>query len=221
MLKQNQNKVLILLLFGVYLPLQIFVILLLAVHNHEGALSWELPIILTIHDQAGEKLNLLAATLTNLGSFWTTTPLVIGMALSFLVAKRWNFLLYTVMTFLGAISISYTGKIIIHRARPRLWELFYQVGTDYSFPSGHAISSMSFALILIILTWNSSWRWLVVIFSSLFVISIAWTRLYLGVHYPSDIFAGWMIALAWTIAVVLMVKVFLMRLSDENLEYDR
>ncbi|MGL5074374.1 MAG: phosphatase PAP2 family protein, partial [Waterburya sp.] len=112
-------------------------------------------------------------------------------------------------------TISYTGKIIVHRARPHLWELVYQIGSDYSFPSGHAMSSMSFALVLIILTWNSSWRWLTVISGSLFVLSIAWTRLYLGVHYPSDIVGGWMIAIAWSMVVLLMGKFFLTQLIKQ------
>jgi membrane-associated phospholipid phosphatase len=206
LVKQSQNYFLILLLLGIYLPLQILIVLLFAVQNHEGALSWELPILLTIHDQTGVKLNFLAETLTRLGSFKTTTPIVAGMALSFLWSRRWYYLFYTVITFLGAIAISYTGKIIVHRARPHLWELFYQIGSDYSFPSGHAMSSLSFALILIILTWNSSWRWLTLIFGSLFAIAIAWTRLYLGVHYPSDIIGGWLIAIAWSMVVLLTGK---------------
>lgn len=216
LVKQSQNRSLILLLIGVYLPLQIFILLLFAVQNHEGALSWELPILYTIHDQTGEKLNLLAETLTRLGSFKTTTFVIVGMALSFLLSKRWNFLIYTIMTFLGAIAISYTGKIIVHRARPHLWELVYQIGSDYSFPSGHAMSSMSFAIVLIILTWNSSWRWFMIIFGSLFAIGIAWTRLYLGVHYPSDIIGGWMIAIAWSMVVLLMGKLFLTQLISEK-----
>ncbi|MGL5077672.1 MAG: phosphatase PAP2 family protein, partial [Waterburya sp.] len=130
MLKQSQNHYLIFLLIGVYLPLQIFILLLFAVQNHEGALNWELPILYTIHDQTGEKLNILAETLTRLGSFKITTPVIAGMALSFGLSKRWNYSLYTVMTFLGAIAISYTGKIIVHRARPHLWELVYQIGSD-------------------------------------------------------------------------------------------
>jgi membrane-associated phospholipid phosphatase len=208
LLKRSPNHSLILLLIGVYLPLQIFIILLLAVQNHQGALGWELPLLFSIHDQTGEKLNLLAETLTRLGSFKTTSPVIAGMTFSFLLSKRWNYSFYTVMTFLGAITISYTGKVIVHRARPHLWELVYQIGSDYSFPSGHAMSSMSFALVLITLTWNSSWRWLAVILGSLFVISIAWTRLYLGVHYPSDIVGGWMIAIAWSMIVLLMGKLF-------------
>ncbi|MBW4536037.1 MAG: phosphatase PAP2 family protein [Pleurocapsa minor HA4230-MV1] len=216
MLKQSSNHPLTLLFIGIYLPLQIFVILLLAVQNHEGALSWELPILYTIHDQTGEKLNLLAETLTRLGSFKITTPVIVGMALSFSFSKRWNYSLYTIITFLGAITISYTGKIIVHRARPHLWELVYQIGSDYSFPSGHAMSSMSFALVLIILTWNSSWRWLMIIFGSLFAIAIAWTRLYLGVHYPSDILGGWMMAIAWSMVVLLIGKLYLTQLISEK-----
>ncbi len=51
---------------------------------------------------------------------------------------------------------------------------------------------------------------------SLFVISIAWTRLCLGVHYPSDIVGGWMIEIAWSMVVLLMGKLFLTQLTSEK-----
>ncbi|MEH1832919.1 MAG: phosphatase PAP2 family protein [Nostoc sp.] len=44
------------------------------------------------------------------------------------------------------------------------------------------------------MSWNSRWRWFVLSIGTLFVLIIGWTRLYLGVHYPSDVLAGWMVA---------------------------
>jgi membrane-associated phospholipid phosphatase len=94
--------------------------------------------------------------------------------------------------------ISYSSKLFFHRVRPHFWELFFPLPSDYSFPSGHALFSLTFVLMLVVLTWESRWRWWVVLTGGLFVIAIAWTRLYLGVHYPSDILGGWSLAIAWT-----------------------
>jgi undecaprenyl-diphosphatase len=101
----------------------------------------------------------------------------------------------------GASLLSYGSKLYFHRERPQFWELFYPLPADYSFPSGHALFSMTFVVILIILARGRSWRRWVVLAGGLFAIAIAWTRLYLGVHYPSDILGGWFLAIAWTLAM--------------------
>ncbi|NEP62112.1 MAG: phosphatase PAP2 family protein, partial [Symploca sp. SIO2G7] len=55
--------------------------------------------------------------------------------------------------------------------------------------------------------WESKWRWLILIVGGLLVLTIGWTRLYLGVHYPSDILAGWMVSVAWAIGASLLIKI--------------
>ncbi|MCV3212121.1 phosphatase PAP2 family protein [Plectonema radiosum NIES-515] len=87
---------------------------------------------------------------------------------------------------------------------------------SYAFFSGHAMTSMTLIAVLVVLAWNSNLRWLVLIFGSLFVVAIGWTRLYLGVHFPSDILAGWMVALAWAIGVNLIIKPHLTKATDVN-----
>jgi undecaprenyl-diphosphatase len=101
--------------------------------------------------------------------------------------------------------INRTVKLLLHRARPHLWAS-PSPELDYGFPSGHAMSSMTFVVMLAVLTWNTRWRWWVLITGSLFVILIGWTRLYLGVHYPSDVLAGWMAALSWALGVSLVIR---------------
>jgi undecaprenyl-diphosphatase len=100
----------------------------------------------------------------------------------------------------------------MHRVRPHLW-ISKAPELDYAFPSGHAMTSMTLVAILVILTWYHPWRWLVITIGSLYLLSIAWTRLYLGVHFPSDILAGWMVALAWAIGVSLIIKPNLHRVT--------
>jgi undecaprenyl-diphosphatase len=94
---------------------------------------------------------------------------------------------------------------LLHRARPHLWTS-PAPEFDYGFPSGHAMASMTLVAALSILSWNSRWRWFVLIIGTLFVLIIGWTRLYLGVHYPSDVLAGWMVALGQTVGVSLLIN---------------
>jgi undecaprenyl-diphosphatase len=105
----------------------------------------------------------------------------------------------------GCIVINRIAKVLLHRVRPHLW-VSPAPEFDYGFPSGHAMASMTLVVMLVILSWNSRGRWFVLIAGTLFVIMIGWTRLYLGVHYPSDILAGWMAALSWAVGVSILIR---------------
>jgi undecaprenyl-diphosphatase len=118
-------------------------------------------------------------------------------------------------TLLGSIVINRTAKLLLHRVRPHLWESL-SPEFDFAFPSGHAMSSMTLVAALVILTWGTRWRWLVLSFGGLFVLAIGWTRLYLGVHFPSDILAGWMVSLAWAIGVSLLIRPHLAKPTAVN-----
>ncbi len=196
---------LLLLSIGVYLPLQVFGLLAIEVWENQGGFPWDVPLLIAIHLTARAQLDVLATTLTKLGSFWTALPVVSAIALVLLLRRRWRSLTYLLTTTLGSTIINRTVKEIMHRVRPQLWESL-SPEFDYAFPSGHAMTSMTLVAALVILTWGSPWCWLVLIFGSLFVVVIGWTRLYLGVHFPSDILAGWMVSVAWAIGVSLLIK---------------
>jgi undecaprenyl-diphosphatase len=137
--------------------------------------------------------------------FWGVFPLSAVIVLVLLRQRKWRSLAYLISTLLGSIIINRTAKVLLHRVRPHLWES-PSPELDYGFPSGHAMSSMTLVAALIILTWGTRWCWLVLIVGGLFVLAIAWTRLYLGVHYPSDILAGWMVSIAWAVGVSFVIK---------------
>ncbi len=66
-----------------------------------------------------------------------------------------------------------------------------------AFPSGHATGSFALATAVAVLAWPTRWRLAVIAGGALFVVAVGLSRLYLGVHFPSDILAGWCVALAW------------------------
>ena len=100
----------------------------------------------------------------------------------------------------GAAALNLSAKSIFARARPELW-LSLSPEHDYSFPSGHAMLSSAFVLTALVLLWQSQAdalsKRLLTALGALFVLAVGLSRLYLGVHFPSDILAGWMASLAW------------------------
>ncbi len=149
----------------------------------------------------------LAILLTSIGIFPRISLLVIPVILTLGYHKKWRSLLYLVLTILGGGIISISTKILFHRMRPSLFESSYPLPGDFSFPSGHALLSMTFVISLVILTWKTKWRWLVIGWGGLFALVIAWTRLYLGVHFPSDILGGWLLGITWAILSSLLLNI--------------
>jgi undecaprenyl-diphosphatase len=72
---------------------------------------------------------------------------------------------------------------------------------SFSFPSGHAMNAMAMCAALVIVTWSEKWRNATLAFSMVFVPLVGASRLYWGVHYPSNIVADWACAIAWACSV--------------------
>ncbi|MBD1808905.1 phosphatase PAP2 family protein [Microcoleus sp. FACHB-SPT15] len=196
---------LLLLLIGVFLPLQVFGELAEEVWENEGGFPWDVPLLLAIRTTARPQLDVFAVTLTKFGVFWGVFPVAAVVVLILFRQRRWRSLAYLTTTLLGSIVINRTAKVLLHRVRPHLWES-PAPEFDYGFPSGHAMSSMTLVAALVILTWHTRWRLPVLVVGGLFVLTIGWTRLYLGVHYPSDILAGWMASVAWAVGVSVLLR---------------
>lgn len=97
---------------------------------------------------------------------------------------------------IGAMALNFAAKILVGRARPDLW-VAIAPEHGFSFPSGHAMGSIAAVTALVAPTWGTRWRRAAVGFGALFVALAGLSRLYLGVHYPSDVLTGWLASLAW------------------------
>jgi membrane-associated phospholipid phosphatase len=196
---------LLVVLLGVGLPFLVFEQLAMVVWQNKGGFLWDEPILLAIHGIETPQLDAFAVRFTKLGVYQGVFPVATVIAIALLYLRRWRSLTYWLVTLLGCALINRTAKELLHRVRPSLWHSIAPE-LDYGFPSGHAMSSMSFVAALVILTWGTRWCWLVVLSGGLFVLAIGWTRLYLGVHFPSDVVAGWMVSLAWAIGASLVIR---------------
>jgi undecaprenyl-diphosphatase len=101
----------------------------------------------------------------------------------------------------GAVILENTAKFSIQRPRP---PPFFGIDpTSYSFPSGHAMFSLCFyGALAVILSRRGASRSVVWAGAVCLVAAIGGTRIYLGVHYPSDVLAGYLLAIAWLSAAL-------------------
>ncbi len=103
----------------------------------------------------------------------------------------------------GAVLIEVL-KIIVERLRPEIAPLYHIAG--YSFPSGHAMLGAIvyglLAYLVITMSKRSPYQWDIVALTVLIVGLIGFSRIYLGVHYPSDVAAGFFAGTAWLVVLI-------------------
>ena len=102
-------------------------------------------------------------------------------------------------------------KAILQRPRPTEYRIVEETG--YSFPSGHSMVSMAFYGYLIYLIYkyvkNKYIKWISIVLLSILVCSIGISRIYLGVHYTSDVLGGFLISMAYLVIYISAVNKFL------------
>ena len=105
-----------------------------------------------------------------------------------------------------SLVIVTAGAFAILLALDALTSAVFQVPPELgSFPSGHAVSSMAFALSLVVV-WPTRERWEIAVAASLFVFVVGVSRVYLGFHYPSDVVGGWCLSIAWVTLLTVAVR---------------
>jgi undecaprenyl-diphosphatase len=115
--------------------------------------------------------------------------------------------LLVLVTLVGAWVLDSGLKLLYARARPRPFFDFYPAPESYSFPSGHALFSVCFfGGLAVLLTHRLNGRALqaaVWVAAVALILLIGGSRVYLGVHYPTDVVGGYAVGIAWVTAVAL------------------
>lgn len=133
---------------------------------------------------------------------------VLGVVIfAFLLYIKWKReALIFLITNAGELVLNVSLKGFYQRARPDAL-VDYALPPSYSFPSGHALGSFCFfgilAWILAANVETTRSKSTIYLSAALLVLAIGLSRIYLGVHYPSDVVAGYLVALVWTLTVVL------------------
>ncbi|TWI03531.1 undecaprenyl-diphosphatase [Luteimonas cucumeris] len=192
-----------LLFAGVMLPLWVFAELADEVRDAE-AFPFDQPLLLFARDMARAGFDRLFLFFSAIGYRYGVVPFDLLLVLALAIARRFREGLFAAIALGGSALLNVATKQFFARQRPGLWDSIAPE-TTYSFPSGHAMGSATLACVLIMLAWRTRWRWPVIVAMAVFVPMVGLSRIYLGVHYPSDILAGWAAALVWVIGCYALV----------------
>jgi len=156
-----------------------------------------------VHRLASGGLSDLARLFSLIGEAFVWGPATVLAGTALWLSGRRKQALALVLAMLGAVVLDNGFKLTFHRVRPEAY--FGPLPPTYSFPSGHALFAVCFygalASILTAETQNTALRASVWIFALLLVFCIGLSRIYLGVHYPSDVLAGYLAGAGWLAAL--------------------
>jgi undecaprenyl-diphosphatase len=147
--------------------------------------------------------------ITALGSY-TVAGAVTGVAMVALyLSGRWRHATFVAATVASGVLVAALLKELFSRPRPDLFE-HYHIVFSLSFPSGHAAKSalvyLTLATVAGSLTANRGLRIFGFVVAGTLVIAIGLSRVYLGVHWPSDVVAGWIMGGVWVLIAVLVAR---------------
>jgi len=148
------------------------------------------------------------------GSPLTVLLLSLVLAAYFAWQRRWYEVSLLVVAVGGAEILDLLLKLIVARQRPTLLNPLLTL-PDYSFPSGHAMGSMAFygLLAYLIIRRVPLWRWRVAaaMIASVLILLIGFSRMYLGVHYFSDVLGGYAAGFVWLVITITGVETVVRR----------
>ncbi len=203
---QRQRWNLLLLFVGILLPLFLFGHLADEVLEKES-LFFDAPVLFYLHSHANATFDTLMLFFTRAGSAMVLLPFDVVLGLILLRRLQRFQAVFWIVAVGGTAMLNLSAKHLYGRSRPGLWVASVQE-TTYSFPSGHAMHSMAVVAALIALSWHTQWRLPTIVLGTAFVAMVGLSRVYFGVHFPSDILAGWAASLAWVTGVHFIVQAY-------------
>ncbi|MBR4178136.1 MAG: phosphatase PAP2 family protein [Bacilli bacterium] len=167
---------------------------------HGKIIIFDNKVIEFVRDILDSRLTSFFKLMTNSGALYI--PIVILVCIFVFIKNKWYFCIETV-SYAFAGLVSYIAKLIV--ARPRPLEALIKMPSTYSFPSGHTLTSLVFYCILFYLLTIKSKRSVKIIgfiFSLSLICIVSVSRIYLGVHYFSDVLGGFIIGIPCVLIIV-------------------
>lgn len=134
---------------------------------------------------------------------------IITAIVSLVVLKKWKYMLQICLVMIISALSNVVLKRFINRARPTIEHLV--TVESLSYPSGHAMAAMSFYGFLMYLFYkmkmNKFLKYTGMILIAFLILSIGVSRIYLGVHYPSDIAAGFVAGAIWVVFCIIVFNI--------------
>jgi membrane-associated phospholipid phosphatase len=162
--------------------------------------NFDRAFLLWLHQFANPQLDRLFLFFTALGDPPTVVTIFMMTIVWLLMKRHYQDGMRFAIVCAGGVVINQEMKLFFAKPRPELWPRLI-TDLSFSFPSGHAVGSMvvyGFLAHILAKAWPQSQHYIYAI-ASVLVLAIGLSRLYLGVHYPTDIIAGYGIGFLWLI----------------------
>ncbi|XXQ69062.1 phosphatase PAP2 family protein [Neisseriaceae bacterium B1] len=151
--------------------------------------AFDVSLLWDIHTLSSSIIVALAIGLHWFGKWYIASIVVFLWAFYQYRQQRPFHALFVILAAAVPTALMSLFKAIVERPRPELWQRLVEESSS-SFPSGHSTYAAAFATALILITWRSKWRAGAIFVGIAFTLLMAFSRMVLGVHYPSDVFAG-------------------------------
>ena len=205
MIKLTKNKIRWIILF---ICLVIFLFIAEDVFNKEMMKADIIGYNLVSKYLISENVTPIVKIITNLGGAFTLITISI---ISIVIIRDKKIGISILLNLLSISALNLALKNILQRPRPNEFRIIDESG--YSFPSGHSMISMAFYGFIIYLIYknvkNNYLKYGLIAFLSILIFLIGISRIYLGVHYTSDVIAGFLISIAYLMIVTSFAKKYL------------
>lgn len=177
-------------------------------------IGFDEPVVAFFAGHQGATLNLFFRATTWIGSSYLIVPIGIALLIVLLRSGRFRAAATLFLGYTGTVISIHAVKFIVARPRPDLFPHLADTHLDWSFPSGHAAQITAFALSLFLIVRELAPRWQLRagVAAGLVVTVVATSRVYLGVHYPSDVLAGVSLAAVWVLGISALLGTWCRRL---------
>ena len=187
----------------IVLPIALFVLIAFSLYA-DIATGFESWVYAESTEHMSPLLTSCVKAITHLGD--TITVLLVCLVLFVVPPLRRNYALPVALSTIVAAILNIVLKQMFARQRPDILALVTE--TSYSFPSGHAMISMAMYGAIVFLAWrymrSLQAKILTTVIFAVLVAAIGFSRVYLGVHYATDVVAGWCLGLAIALGVVFL-----------------
>lgn len=159
--------------------------------------SFDRDVLAALHAWRTPVLDSLLSTATWLGSITVLLPAALLFAWRFWRDGNLAAAILLPLSVSGSWLFAHAAKLLVARPRPDLYPALIEMPVDLSFPSAHAMQFTAFALALVLAPGLRRASSVIVVAVTLLVALVALSRLYLQVHYPSDVLAGMLAGVGW------------------------
>lgn len=180
------------------------------VFSQEDYLAFDQNVIDWAQSFVSDQMNVTMMFITEIGFIYVIIPVGLIALYYFMYVKKhfWEGVMLLV-SILGGDVIKAILKNILQRERPTFLRIVEETG--YSFPSGHTMSVITFYGMLAYLLWinfpnNKGLRWTIAIVTPVIVLLVGFSRIYLGVHFPTDVVGGLAVGGAWLITCIMALN---------------